>query len=390
MQVRKLLLLVVLVLVLCPMIFAQGKSQLQPLTTDIQGVQKGVISVQTEGGWPITIRFMSNGELGLGTGLDWEQFPSRDHTGFLVYADPDECWSYAMSLRPDFDPIAADGSPMCSGVSDETYFRFTNEINLPNLAKDGKILGRFPGIYVWNNNTLLNDRLERFGPGLPDPAVKDNYGYGASPSIPGLVLLSDSGVGLVMNTSVSEPPSLASPFQQRNLAGFVNSVSWVASDGIAVSGAPYGRTNVVAHMNVPDSLFTPITLIDCTMVADEFGRKSCSDNSYSYQIDGGGIVSNVTQGDILNARASKLITLRVFVVAGIAPDVLRDMNGDGTINSTDAKLMGYKILSGDNTIQFRLIYQEPICNYYDFEKTGSKEFGCVAPSGSGSVKTVPR
>ena len=69
--------------------------------------------------------------------------------------------------------------------------------------------------------------------------------------LPGLVVLSEKGIGLVLDPDFN-PPAVP---MLRNLAGLVSSVSYELSDWTR-------RTTITAHFNVPRGALAPFVKID--------------------------------------------------------------------------------------------------------------------------------
>ena len=384
---------------------AQGKPspQLAPISIDIPGVQDGLISLQTAGAWPLTIRVLASNPLGIGTYSVPYQYPLDSQQAFIVLKDPDDCFSLALAHDPD-NPA----STPCPGGPDETYIEFTPTMNGADLRKypvqkvGAFRLGAAPTLLGWtealgNNDTPTvgpfvglneNDAALCADPDRDPNGVCDNYGYGASPNMPGLVILSDRGVGLMWDSGFN----LFQPKAARNLAGLVNSVSWTLNDCLGSKNLPdgcaNGRTSVTAHLNVPRNLFTPVVRLDLGKVDENnmlVGR--------AYQIDGGDIVPDNNKA-LLGVLNELVTTVRVFVVSGRGPDVLEDLDGNGVVDSKDARLAGYKVLSGDKVFFLRTYHQSytpgnsDLAVLYDFDGNGMQ--GDVAPGGSGGVTGIPR
>lgn len=194
----------------------------------------------------------------------------------------------------------------------------------------------------------------------------DGYGYGYSPRLPGLVIVADSGVGIVTeNDPYLERPVRTDPLTCRNLAGFVTSVGHVLSD------AAY-QSHVVAQMLVP-GLFTPVALSD----ADDQYFFGSSDASCDYEGDGlnddtlvvvDGLEPECMQGRIgtySQFMSDFLITVRAFVIQvdeeGAGAEFIEDLNGNGYCDSEDYELMvgpswdfsrGDPVLSREAVLQF--------------------------------------
>ena len=52
--------------------------------------------------------------------------------------------------------------------------------------------------------------------------------------------------------------------------------------------------------------------------------------------------------------------IQAFMVSGVAPDSLFDMNGNGSIDPEDATLAGYTVLSNRARIRFGMVHAKPV------------------------------
>jgi hypothetical protein len=296
----------------------------------------GSNSIPTEAtsGWPLILRLSANGELGIGSFNDSPLFPTGGIKARLVFADPDGCHSWYES---------------CQEV-DETYLDFTPGDGRSNVYDPPSSI--IPQFYLYDSVTRTNSALTQVGPGS---------GYGPSGRLPGLVIASDAGVGLVLDDNFNLP--MKAPMQARNLAGFLNSVNYELNDAT-------GHTSIVAQMSVPGGLFTPLVLMDLSV--GKKARKQCSVTDPWYRIDGGKI--SKTSQELLRGRlAEKIVTIRTFVVNGTAPLTLDDLDGDGIIGAKDAESAGYSLLSSEAVVRVRFLYNI-FDNIFLFDLDGN---GCV-------------
>jgi hypothetical protein len=76
----------------CGPAFAQNASAPQdvPATIDVPGTKANVVSLQTAGAWPLTIRLLANRPIGIATVSVPDSFPTRTQRAFIVFVDPDE------------------------------------------------------------------------------------------------------------------------------------------------------------------------------------------------------------------------------------------------------------------------------------------------------------
>lgn len=372
------------------------------LSLDVQGFKKDILNLLSLSGGTLAIELSANGDLGIGTSERPPQFPGIGDTGWIVFEEPDGCYSW---VRGSTCPV------------DETFLEFTPDDDLPGRSdSDGNVDrlvgltdfggGGQPAIFLYDSNTGQNDALTPVGaaagsgadqvvsrcssrwtyagpPCTTDadcptgdtcrlvPASPDGYGYGADDDLPGLVVLSDTGVGLVLDEYFNFPPG---PLRARNLAGFLSDVTYQLNDKSS-------RTSVLAHIVVPERLFDPLVLHDNCVGSAEYcvGTKS--------RIDGGPVLDDV---DIDALVEDKVITLRIFVVNGTAPSILEDANGDGIVEEEDAKIAGYRLISDQEVLTFR-IYRDPtfpVFGNYDFDGNGI--LPPVLPATLGGLSRVPR
>jgi hypothetical protein len=399
------------------------------MSLEIVGAKKDAITRQVGSGWPITLRLSSNGELGIGRPIMPPVFPRFGEVGYIVFTNPDGCFSFGVANHCD--------------STDETYLEFTPDLDQPGLANphgnhDRLVAltdfgdGGSPQVYTFNFDTHLNDLLVPYGPlvGGQDviesrcsgplyyalgpcvsdsdcdpsatcrqlPVNPDGYGYGADDDLPGLVLLSDTGVGRVLNQNFNRPRVL----QERNLAGLLTSVAYELNDAtsrttvVAQLNVPHGQTYAfpvstggVFPAQVPRGLFTPVVLEDrCT------GDPAACDGLglHVFRIDGGPQVL-MTDDDMLNLLNTTVVTVRAFVVNGTAPSILADLDGDGVVGAKDATLAGYQLLAGEQSIQFVGFYDgnlEVLPLFFDFDGNGDARGAFVAPGGPGDITKIPR
>ena len=372
-------------------VIAQGDPAPQsprPVTIEVAGAIPNVVSLQTAGAWPLTLRLMARKPLGIGTYTVPNVYPVDAQQAFVVFADPDACFSLSLAHDPDVV-----GSVACPGGTDETYVEFTPTINLPDLVKRmvGKVMPARLGARLmlagWRSSTPGdNSMMYSAGPvvGTDDGSACtedggagcDNYGYGASPNLPGLVILSDTGVGLVWD----EGFNLERPGKARNLAGFVNSVAWTLNERIG-----WTSSTVTAHLNTPANLFMPVVRIDFNQQGTDWFK------NVAYQIDGAPWVYGTSLTALRSVLNRTVTTVRVFVVNGRAPDVLDDLDADGVVTANDAELAGLTLLSHEVMFRFRTWHQEidPALGI-PFDTNGDGMQLPPAPAGPGGIRDIPR
>ena len=353
--------------------------------------------IEFASGWPLVIRASGSPEaLGIAANAGPVQFPGIDQTGYLILQDPDAC----LELPPPFFR----GDPPCSTApSDEAYVEFTPGIDLAGVADSGGNPGRatalgdpsvtgeprYDGVGDLNNDYVLDAVEVPIGPSTGG-AVADGVGYGADDDLPGLVLLSPHGPGLVLNPDFSRPAVRT----QRNLAGFLNSVAYELRDAA-------DSTSFYATMVVPTGLIAPVMKIDGCVGTFDTALGRC-DGASRYQVDGGPVQTTTAftgaqavYPEVL--AAVPYYEVRAFLVSGVAPSVLSDLNHDGRVSAADARLAGYDVISNEDTVRVRQ-YSTDICTgvplvdvvYADFDGNGYATSTFVCPAGPGQITKVPR
>jgi hypothetical protein len=174
--------------------------------------------------------------------------------------------------------------------------------------------------------------------------VRDGYGYGANDDWPQLVLLSNHGVGIVLDEYFNRGPTE----QRRNLAGFLG---WAAYD----LADEKGRSVVSSGTVVPYALFSPLIMVDEAVGQTDSGGAYRA--NIQFRVDGGSIRTG--NDNCLHPQYDELLyatdyELRAFLVNARAPSVLSDMDGDGDVDAADAELSGLEVISNERTVRFRL------------------------------------
>lgn len=358
------------------------------------GNAPGRVAIQSASGWPLTVNLVANEQKLLGIGVpellppERPQFPITGNTGYLVFDDPDGCPSFvdedfqAIHADPDFMGVIFDSCPKGTEPPwpfDETWVKFTLGLTMP-----GSGAGDQPRILAFDDTTGQNDRLAGIGP----VGITDEYGYGPSRRLPGLVLVADAGPSIVTDEHFNRPETL----ECRNLAGFANAVSYQLANSDR-------RTSITAHFHIPPLLFTPVALVDRNVstpgaCGEGFAAEDIP-NGTLLRIDGGDL--QCIEGFPLNALDSlvnpQVVTARMFVVNvkdwADAPAVIQDLNGNGYCDAEDAMLAGYEVLSIERRIRFRQIHEFYFGLPFDFDGDGDIG-GIVLPGGAGQLTQIPR
>jgi hypothetical protein len=128
----------------------------------------------------------------------------------------------------------------------------------------------------------------------------------------------------------------------------------------------------------------------------EIDGELCGDDpgESPYRLDGGPLQCAPQLGPYYSIDPianGVVVTVRVFVVDGDAPEIVTDINGDGAIDIFDVEDMGYEPLSRQETFRFRQYHQIKCERFqaYDFDGNG-KAGGCVLAPRAGGITGVPR
>ncbi len=310
-------------------------------------------SIQFRAGWPLIFRasiaddeFSGIGRVYGEQGFEpqgWE-FAEIGQGAALVFTDPDGTWSFSIPSAVsnderivDFYPDHGDSTGVLEDVAGAPFTRDpTSRFNL--RPEFGGPLPQTP-----------------LGFGIIEPVIEDGVQFGADDDFPGLVILSNVGVGIVME-SLEDGWTPVFPRAARNLAGFTNSVGYELSDS-------NGRTSITSVMIVPRFLFSQIRLQDpCvgTVLFNTDGEPESCTGSAIERIDGGPIGP-------LQPRSSideSVVEIRAFVVEPVwngvtgrldYMDTVIDANNDLQVTAADAEAMGRRVLSNEVVFTVRQI-----------------------------------
>jgi hypothetical protein len=407
-------------------------------------------ALQPHSGWALTLQMTAAEHRLLGIGKETYPtiFPGLDalgngSSGWLLFDDPDGCPSflpYNFQQNVYIDAVCGGGSleyPDChpEPLAPEPCPPGANLDDLEPWAFDETMLEFRPGVAVPEPDPVEEEMrpvvwtfegdvsgpgtlaLEEVGPRLGSD--NDLIRYGASELIPGLVVLADFGPGLLTPPDSTfvippyEPPYtgalpvpngfLDPPIQRRayNLAGHFNSLGYTL---LANAYAPvgWGKTTLTTTLIAQRELFTPVVLIDRNVTNtffDDFGVE-CSTGDGAYSLDGGPVTCIPGSTNLIDGLVNDIrITLRIFVVSGVAPDVVADVNGDGVIDIDDVKATEFDPYTGEPVDYDPITRQEVVTFFqnnelscgvpYDFDGDGVAE-NCVFGARAGGVTPVPR
>jgi hypothetical protein len=387
-------------------------------------------------GWALTLHMTAseNRMIGIGKEVYPPFFPGLDilgngDDGWLVFEDPDGCpsfygigWQEAVYLDavcgggslefPDCHPEPlspypcppeADLDDLEAWPFDETWLQFRPGVGVPDPSPTNEEAR--PNVWEYDGGVW---RITEVGPllGSEDDLIR----YGRSDLLPGLVVLADHGPALlttILNPLYSQPPytlpwagsgptlstffDSPAPLQAWNLGGHFNSLGYtLLANENAWPG--WGRTTLTTQLVAQKELFSPVALVDRDIsepFIDDYGVE-CQSGHSAYRLDGGPLTCVQwpinTMDEIFN---DTLVTLRIFVVSGEAPDTITDMDGDGVLDKDDVEAMGFDLITKQKTVRFHL-YHQLYCGYeYDFDGDGQAS-PCVYGARAGGVTGVPR
>lgn len=352
-------------------------------------------SIQNSSGWPLAVRFHARRDLGIANTAPHGTFPSTGQTGWVVFDDPDGC----LTLLPPFDPTIFPDDRCVAAMTDETFLMFTPDIDQAGVQDNSGDADRRAALTEsggGGRSTFLSSfpsgtpALIALGPETGEDVV-DGYGRGADDDLPGLVVLSASGPGLVLDENFDRGPV----FEQYNLAGFLNQVGYELTDTTR-------HTTILASMLVPYGLIAPFVEADACVGTIINPTLGICDMDPIWRIDGGPAepidppAEPVLQG-YPNLYDATTYAMTFFAVSGIAPSILTDMNGDGRIMARDAELMGFEVISNEVNIRFDQFHGSacfrPTSSQIllaDLDGNGQTVVGIVCPPGPGGLTKPPR
>jgi len=89
--------------------------------------------------------------------------------------------------------------------------------------------------------------------------------------------------------------------------------------------------------------------------------------------------------------------VRAFLVNGLAPSEFADVDGDGRMTAADARLIGYDVISNEETVRLREVSGiqcggEPFTNLipFDFYNKRAVRTDIVCPQEPGAIEPPPQ
>jgi len=397
------------------------------------GKPKNSKNIQYRSGWPLTLKLSTSDKFLLGTYVPGtgsapaSEFPESGTPAWLIFSDDDDC----LYLEGHAEPASSLPCDDQTGAG-EVFLGFAPDVDFPGLEDldPGGGAGELRSHGRPDLRAALAD-LD-FGPEWGGPyrsGQLDGVGYGPNDDLPGLMIISNTGVGIVYDPLEFEddcdpektpnceicliencpipvlivPPlgvlerwERAVPEARHNLSGLMGMVGYELNDQKL-------RTTVTTNLLVPRYMFSHLELRDpCYQ-----GGPNCLSSrtrDAANRIDAGPI--NFPWKD----TSISIVELRAFVINGTAPASLEDCNGDGQVTAKDAECEGYDLISNEIALeitQFGNLVEE--CNNmvdpwsvvagpFGFGQNvklvdlnrNLNPFGIACPGGSGGVLPPPR
>ena len=352
-------------------------------------------------------------------------YVGNGQTGWIVFKDPDNCVEIIANyipmrfqsecLQQKYPHLGEDDFPDASIVPDETFLQFTidrDSAGLPDFTWKSELADPTQSgepVFAGVTRQLIGEDFDEapqefaLGP-YTGGTANDGFGYGGDDDLPGLVLLSDHGVGIVYvdpdqddNTRLLDFAPVY-PKARRNLAGFLEAVSYELKSN-------NGKTTIHSEMTLPDGLIAPIVAVDNCVSFDPENYGDDCNGTNRWQVDGGQI--NYGGGGDFGGtgfgiwREQMLTTpffeVRAFLVSGVAPSQLADLNLDGQVTAADATLAGYTVISDEAVSRFRQFpaflcsEQNGLTTVFgvDLDGNGRARIHIECPPGPGQLKGVP-
>ncbi len=358
--------------------------------------------IEFRSGWPLTFKLSTNDKHLLGTFVPGSgtgpasPYPEAGTPAWLIFDDADDCLY--------LEGLALNGTTVpCTDQTGagEVFLNFTADIDFPYLA-DLDPGADFGGLRSHGRPDLRAELAERYpdngpewgGPALSVPTVVvpgpvplsqnvgaalpgvlDGVGYGPNDDLPGLVVISNTGVGIVYDQlefegdcdpigggepceiircdpgpfgacEIVTPPlgilqnwERAIPEARHNLSGLMGMVGYELNDQKL-------QTTITTSLLVPRHLFSHLEVRDTCYDSDAECFPHDEVDDWANRVDAGPV--NFPGLDL----STSIVELRAFVINGTAPSTIEDCNGDGAVTAADAKCDGYKLISNEVVLEF--------------------------------------
>jgi len=297
----------------------------------------------------------------------------------LVISDPDNCLEFDLG-HPTY-PGPFDGA-CADSAADEVYIPFRSDLNdrsgvadvdqcdflieQPRLQDDPPTTAAEDSnkAYLLAPNQSFFDSsppiARGMGPLTGGQTIGDCYGYGQDEDLPGLVVMVDVGAARVFDQNFDIIEVATGVRRIRNLAGFTSTVTRELQDR-------FGRSHVVAHMQVERGMLEPLVVFDArTAPTSPF-----IGSTFQRRIDSGPVetfswvtqpTSDYTAAEIEELLAtlpdSTTVKIRAVLVDGPAPQYIDDLDMNGKFTINDLVLMGHTPLSNQARRTINVIQQD--------------------------------
>ncbi|MGD9599096.1 MAG: hypothetical protein AB7G76_05805 [Steroidobacteraceae bacterium] len=379
-----------------------GHARHRPARLSIEAPDTGYFNgLTTTSGWSLVLRIEAPHAVAI---VETPEEPTRPvgRREAIVLTDPDGC----IDMR--HFPIARAGQPYedCDGP-DETFLEFTSE-RFDTFDLDDAQTGHFQvreqlvdDAFV--HGALLDKPYLRTTNGavaeVPRPQTGgsrlDGFGYGPDDDLPGLVVMANVGAARVFDEDFDRAlgPHI------RNMAGFVNTVSQELR-------TRRGGPALLASMHVVGGMFEPLALFDLDVDAPgvDFLRRIDSGPVESFNFLAPPQKDDDILRELLSTYGPYRLEVRAVIVEGVAPTIIRDVNGDGRHTARDLERMGFTLQSNEASLRlavdFDVLLTETVTGrtcpppsllYRDLDGNGRDgAISCSGSGGAGRVRRVPR
>ncbi len=315
-----------------------------------------------------------------------------DRREALVISDPDDCLEFDLGHTATFDPnLSGPFDDACfDGVADEVYIPFRSDPNdrsgvddidqcdfmleEPRLEDDPPTTAAADSnkAYLLAPDQAIPDGsppiARAMGPLTGGQTIGDCYGYGQDEDLPGLVVMADVGAARVFDQNFDIIEITPGVRRIRNLAGFTSTVTRELKDR-------FGRSHVVAHMQVERGMLEPLVVFDARTattppyIGPTFQRRIDSGpvETFSWVSQPTSDYTAAELDELLSTLPdSKSVKVRAVLVEGQAPSYIDDLDQNGRFTVNDLVLMGYTPLSNQARRTINVIQQD---KFEDFDGT---------------------
>jgi hypothetical protein len=149
----------------------------------------------------------------------------------------------------------------------------------------------------------------------------------------------------------------------RNFAGMLNSVS------IELVNSK-DQSAILAFLRVPDGLLEPLTLVDRSISGNpnvDFMTRQDSGPITTHKFSTPPVGTPGVVDAILATYPDVNVTVTAVIVAGQAPNLIEDRDGNGQYNAKDLQLAGYTLLSNSTSLKIHAIQTDVLSDFVPFK-----------------------